>query len=352
MMEKPRVALAVLNWNGVHWLEKFLPTVVAHCPSYAEVVVIDNASSDSSVQYVKTHHPEVRIIQHPSNWGYAGGYNRALQQMDYTYTVLINSDIETTSGWLDPLVAYMDSHPNCGACQPKIKSYNQRDSFEYAGAGGGFLDVYGYPFCRGRLFDTLEIDSGQYDDECEVFWATGACLMVRNAAYFDAGGLDEQLFAHMEEIDLCWRMWRKGHTVGYCGKSEVYHVGGGTLASDNPRKTYYNFRNNLILLIKNLPREDFRMTLFTRLILDGVAGLKFLLDGKWEHTVAILRAHGTFYRKFSGLMRQRRKLRTDGFATQWGGLYKKSIALSYFMQGKKLFSDLDPGDFYSFNEHA
>lgn len=350
MSESPRVALAILNWNGVHWLQRFLPVVVKHCPQYARVVVVDNASTDDSVAYVRSSFPDVQIIQHPENWGYAGGYNQALKQLHFEYTVLINSDIETTPGWLDPLVAYMDAHPTLAACQPKILGYNDRSHFEYAGAAGGFIDRYGYPFCRGRMFDTVEEDRGQYNDSRWVFWATGACLMVRNSAYHDAGGLDEQLFAHMEEIDLCWRMQRKGYRVGYCGDSAVYHVGGGTLASENPKKTYYNFRNNLILLTKNLPKQGFYGTLLTRMILDGLAGVKFLIDGQWPHTVAILRAHFTFYRKWFRLMRQRHMLRADGFADYTEGIYKKSIALSYFVQGHKHFNDLHSGDFYPIHE--
>ena len=246
-----RIAVVILNWNGRHFLEKFLPDVIRFSSDDASVVVADNASTDDSVEYLKKNFPSVRIILNEKNEGFTGGYNRALEKVEAEFYVLLNSDVEVTQDWLKPLLRLMDANKKIAACQPKILSYHEKDKFEYAGAGGGFIDKNGYPFCRGRIFSELETDHHQFDDERPVFWATGACMFVRASVYHELKGLDENFFAHMEEIDLCWRMQRAGYEVYYCGKSTVYHVGGGTLPKNNPRKTYLNFRNNLITFTKN-----------------------------------------------------------------------------------------------------
>jgi len=272
--QKIKTAVVVLNWNGKAWLEKFLPNLVKHSQE-ATVFVADNASTDDSVDFVKNNFPTVKIIINASNGGYAKGYNYALKKIDAQYFVLINSDIEVTEGWLSPIIYLMDSDKNIAACQPKLLDYKERNSFEYAGASGGFIDNLGYPFCRGRIFDNLEQDKGQYNDAIEVFWATGACLFVRASHFIDIGGLDEDFFAHQEEIDLCWRLKNKGYKIMVQPKSIVFHVGGGTLNSGSPFKTHLNFRNNLFMLFKNLPASSLFTTIPIRLVLDGVAALTF-----------------------------------------------------------------------------
>lgn len=330
METQPKIAVVILNYNGQHWLEQFLGDVVARSPE-AEVYVADNASTDHSVNYIQGNHPSVKIIQNPNNNGYAGGYNQALSDICADYYVLLNSDIEVTENWLSPIIQLMEGDKNIAACQPKIRSFHHKSEFEYAGACGGFLDHLGYPFCRGRIFDTLEDDEGQYNSSLEVFWATGACLFVRAKSFHEVGGLDTDFFAHMEEIDLCWRLKNKGHTIWVEPKSMVYHVGGGTLQSGSTFKTYLNFRNNLFMLYKNL--EHPTSTILKRLILDGLAGLKFLSEGKVTHLWAIVRAHFAFYGAISRLKKKRAQ-------TFNAALYPKSILLSYYLQGKKKFSDL------------
>lgn len=334
------VAVVILNYNGKPYLEKFLPSVVQHSRE-SQVFVADNASADGSVAYVQTHFPGVRLIQLDANYGFTTGYNKALQQVTADYYLLLNSDVEVTPGWLAPLLALMESDVRIAACQPKIKSYYRKTFFEYAGAGGGMLDKYGYPFCRGRLFDTIEEDQGQYDDTTEVFWATGACLMVRAKTYWQTGGLDDYFFAHMEEIDLCWRMQQAGYRIMYCGASTVYHVGGGTLPRSNPRKTFLNFQNGLLVLYKNLPPEQLWQTLLVRLVLDGLAALRFLLAGSGRDCMAVFQAHLAFYRNFGRFAQQRKTAaRTSG---QFTGklLYRRSIVYAYFMRRKKTFGELD-----------
>lgn len=275
-----RVAVVILNYNGAAMLRRFLPVVLAHSGG-AAIVVADNGSTDESVAVVKEQFPVVRLIELGHNYGFADGYNRALALVEAEFFLLLNSDVEVTAGWLQPLLAFMDANAAAVACQPKVLSFNERECFEYAGAAGGFIDRYGYPFCRGRLFDTVEKDSGQYDAPCRLFWATGAALMVRSASFFEAGGFDGSFFAHMEEIDLCWRLQTLGGEVYAVPQSVVYHVGGATLSKDNPRKTYLNFRNNLIMLYKNLPDDELRAVMLVRTVLDYVAALKFLFTGAW-----------------------------------------------------------------------
>ena len=292
-----KTAVVILNYNTRNYLEQFLPGLVASCEGLdAQVIVADNASADSSAQFMQSHFPEIPLIVLEKNYGFTGGYNRALQMIEADYYVLINSDIEVPKGWLGPLVEWMDSHPECGACGPKLLSWHQRDTFEYAGAAGGLLDRYGYPFCRGRIMQKVEKDHGQYDQPADVLWCSGACLMVRSSVWKALGGLDERFFAHMEEIDLCWRMQLRGWKVTMVSSSYVYHIGGGTLPNESPFKLRLNFRNNLLMLENNLPatlgsRFKTRIRILTRMCLDGLSALVYLLKGKWSFFRAVIQAH-------------------------------------------------------------
>lgn len=291
-----KTAVVILNWNGAAMLRRFLPSVLQHTAQVADIIVADNASTDGSVEMLKAEFPSVRIITLDKNYGFADGYNMALRQVDAEYYVLLNSDVEVTPQWLVVLQDYMDAHPDCAACQPKLLSESQRDRFEYAGASGGFLDRYGYPFCRGRIFDVVERDGGQYDTPLPVLWATGACLMVRSKDYWEAGALDGRFFAHNEEIDLCWRLRIMGRSIFCLPASHVYHVGGGTLPKGNPRKTYLNFRNNLTMLYKNLPERDLRHVMRVRRWLDYVAAVQTLVVNRNVGDFkAILRARRDFH---------------------------------------------------------
>jgi GT2 family glycosyltransferase len=332
-----KVAVVILNWNGKSFLEKFLPSVITHSRE-ASIIIADNNSTDDSIVFLKKNHPSLRIIHIAENGGYSKGYNIALQQIEAEYYVLLNSDIEVSENWLPPVLNLMDKDPQIAACQPKLLDYNNRDSFEYAGAAGGYLDYLGYPFCRGRLFNTLEKDQGQYNDNREIFWASGACLFVRAKDYHAIDGLDDDFFAHLEEIDLCWRLKSTGKKIFYCGESKVYHVGGGTLNKINPRKTYLNFRNSLFMLYKNLPIRNLIFLLLIRLTLDGIAGIKFLLEGSGNHTWAVIRAHFSFYGSISTLSRKREKntLRNLDFKE----VYKNSIVVDYFLKKKSFFNQL------------
>jgi len=335
--QKIKTAVVVLNWNGKSWLEKFLPTLVKYSQE-ATVFVADNASTDDSVDFVKSNFPTVKIIINATNGGYSKGYNDALKQIDAEYFVLINSDIEVTEGWLSPIADLMDSDKKIAACQPKLLDYNKRNTFEYAGASGGFIDNLGYPFCRGRIFDDLEQDKGQYNDAIEVFWATGACLFVRASYFSEIGGLDEDFFAHQEEIDLCWRLKNKGHKVMVQPKSVVYHVGGGTLNAGSPFKTHLNFRNNLFMLFKNLPTSCLFTTIPTRLVLDGVAAFTFLNKEKGlQHVLAIAKAHFAFYFEIPKLMTKRQKIKQRNTLA---GKVDYSILLNNKIKGIKWFSEL------------
>ena len=292
-----KTAVVILNYNTRNYLEQFLPGLLASCEGLdAQVIVADNASADSSADFMQSHFPEVPLIVLEKNYGFTGGYNRALQMIEADYYVLINSDIEVPKGWLGPLVEWMDSHPECGACGPKLLSWHQRDTFEYAGAAGGLLDRYGYPFCRGRIMQKVEKDHGQYDQPADVLWCSGACLMVRSSVWKILGGLDDRFFAHMEEIDLCWRMQLRGWKVTMVPSSYVYHIGGGTLPNESPFKLRLNYRNNLLMLENNLPatlgsRFKTRIRIFTRMCLDGLSALVYLLKGKWSFFRAVIQAH-------------------------------------------------------------
>ncbi|MBL4594728.1 MAG: glycosyltransferase family 2 protein [Flavobacteriales bacterium] len=328
-----KVAVVILNWNGKSFLEQFLPSVTGYTKN-ARIIIADNNSSDNSISFLQTNYPEIEIIKLDENYGFAGGYNKALKQVDSEYYVLLNSDVEVTKNWLTPMTELLDSNLDIVACQPKIKDFNNKTHFEYAGASGGFIDKYGYPFCRGRIFETLEEDNGQYNDITEIFWASGACLFIRAKQYHEIGGLDEFFFAHMEEIDLCWRLKNQGHKIMVCPSSTVYHVGGGTLNKVKPQKTFLNFRNSLLTLHKNLPKKGRFSIIFTRLCLDGIAGVKFLVSGKPNHTWAIVRAHFSFY----GAISQNKTKRRSPKTTDLSGVINKSIVKAYFIGKCKTFN--------------
>ena len=331
-----KTAVVILNYNGRKFLEDFLPKVIEKSIDVADVWVADNNSSDKSVEFVKSNFPEVKVIVNSTNGGYASGYNTALRQIEAEYFVLLNSDIEVTDNWIEPIIKLMDSDINIAACQPKILSFHEPEKFEYAGASGGFIDIYGYPFCRGRLFQSMEIDKGQYDEATEVFWASGACLFVRSDLFLKYGGLDDDFFAHMEEIDLCWRFKNFGHKIMVCPTSEVYHVGGGTLPKQSSWKTYLNFRNNFSLLYKNLPSEKLFKVFAIRLLLDGVAGFKFLLQGGVQDMLAVIRAHFYFYRNIGKLKEKRKMLKQENVSH----IYQGNIVIDHYILRKKRFSQL------------
>lgn len=343
-MRSLRVAVVILNWNGKDFLERFLPSVVAHSGS-AQVIVADNASTDNSVAFLEKNYPDVQVLRLPSNGGYARGYNDALAQVKADYYVLLNSDVEVTPGWIEPVIDLMEKDPSVAACQPKLLSWSQRTTFEYAGAAGGFIDKYGFAFCRGRIFSSFEEDTGQYNDVKEIFWATGACLFIRAELYHQAGGLDPDFFAHMEEIDLCWRIKNMGYKVMYCPFSAVYHVGGGTLSKISPMKTFLNFRNNLFLICKNHAPEYFWIKLLMRGVLDGIAGLSFLLSGSGKHFVAVIQAHFSFYGQLGRTLKKRRALKKQVKEYTTTAIYRKSIVFDYFLRKKNKFSELDPAKF-------
>ena len=330
-----KTAIVILNWNGKKLLQEFLPSVIKHSAHLASIYVADNASTDASVAFVKAEFPQVKIIQNTSNGGYAKGYNDALQHLEEELFILMNSDIETTPGWLEPMIKAFESNKNLGAAQPKLLDLKKKTHFEYAGAAGGFLDSLGYPFCRGRIFDTCEKDTGQYNDTLEIFWASGACLAVRKSVFWEAGALDENFFAHQEEIDLCWRIKNLGYSIKYLGASAVYHLGGATLEQMNPKKTYLNFRNNLMLLLKNVAGFKVYPILFTRMCLDGIAAFKFLAEGKPKHFTAVLQAHFNFYAQTPKLLKTRSH--TAGSRPY---AKVKSIVWAYFIRQKKHYTDL------------
>ncbi|WP_310381032.1 glycosyltransferase family 2 protein [Flavobacterium sp.] len=328
-----KIAVVILNWNGVKLLEQFLPSVVQFSPE-ATVYVADNASTDDSIAFVNEHFPTVKIIKNETNLGFAGGYNEALKHIDADIYALVNSDIEVTENWLKSIAETFENEPKTAIIQPKILDYKNKNYFEYAGAAGGFIDKYGYPFCRGRVFETLEKDNGQYDDNCEIFWASGACFFIRSRVYRELKGFDADFFAHQEEIDLCWRAFNKGYKIKYNSQSVVYHVGGATLQQGNPKKTFLNFRNSLLMLTKNLPKENFYTILFNRLILDGIAGIQFLFQGKFKHFIAILKAHYSFYQLFTANYKKRAPFQVKKY-------YKtKSIVYLYFIKKNKVFSTI------------
>src|SRR5690554_3057301 len=330
------VAVVILNWNGKKHLETYLPSVVKYSKN-AIIYLADNCSSDDSVEFVKTHFPEIKIIQNKENGGFALGYNQALQGVKEDYYILLNSDVEVTENWIEPVVSFLEKTDNAVIAQPKIKSYLEKEKFEYAGAAGGFIDCLGYPFCQGRIFNCLEKDLGQYNTIREVFWATGACMFIKSTVFHELGGFDAAYFAHMEEIDLCWRAKNKGYSVHYVPSSEVYHLGGGTMKNTNPRKTFLNFRNSLLTLHKNDLTPFRNLKILMRLFMDLPAFFKLWIESGLRHAWAIPKAHFSFYR-----MKKRRSLATQPNLT---GIYKKSIASAFFLFGLKEFSQLNTADF-------
>ena len=336
-----KVAIVILNWNGRKMLEQYLPSVLNYSQDEATVYIADNASTDGSLAMVQKEFPECRTIVLEENWGFAEGYNKALQQVEAEYYVLLNSDVEVTHHWLTPLVEFMDVHPEVAACQPKLLSMADRDSFEYAGASGGFLDRYGYPFCRGRIFETVEKDNGQYDYAAEVLWATGAALMIRSKDYWDAGGLDGRFFAHSEEIDLCWRLRIRGRKIYCLPESSVYHVGGGTLPKSNARKTFLNFRNNLMMLYKCLPDKELKHVMRWRFFLDYLAAFEMLvLDMSMGDFKAVLKARRAFHRRKKELRDDRRAIQESRVETDIPERRPFSLLWQYYVRGRKRFSDL------------
>ena len=334
---KKNIAVVILNWNGQQWLEKFLPTVIEKS-SMANIYIADNASTDDSVSLIENNFPSVKIIQNQLNEGYAKGYNDALKDLKEKYFVLLNSDIEVTDNWIKPIINLMEENPNISACQPKILDYNNKDSFEYAGASGGYIDNLGYPFTRGRIFDEIEPDNNQYDDVKEIFWASGACFFVRADHFNEVNGFDNNFFAHQEEIDLCWRLKIKGYQIMVHPRSVVYHVGGGTLDNSSPFKTYLNFRNNLFMLTKNLNFFSLLITLYFRLPLDGIAAVTLLKKKSgFLHLLAVLRAHLVFYISIPRLL-FKRQINTD--KTNLVGKMGFSILVKYYLEGKTKFSEL------------
>lgn len=331
-----QIAIVILNWNGRALLEEFLPSVVAHSLE-GIIYLADNASTDDSINFVKTHYPEVQIIKNNSNGGYAKGYNDALKQVPEPIYCLLNSDIEVTPQWLEPILDVFHSDQKTGIIQPKILDYKKKTHFEYAGAAGGFIDRYGYPYCRGRIFNVMEEDLGQYDDIEDIFWASGACLFIRKSLFETLQGFDDSFFAHMEEIDLCWRAHNLGYTVKYVGTSTVYHVGGATLNNNHPQKTYLNFRNNLYTITKNAPDKVVPI-LFTRMVLDGFAGVKFMSELKFKHLLAVLRAHGSFYSNLPKLIKERKIIKSQNPIQNPKSYYKvKSIVWRHFVKKKDRF---------------
>ncbi len=335
-----KVAVVILNWNGRNYLRQFLPSVISNSGD-AEVIVADNASTDDSCEVLRKEFPSVKQIINRENFGFAGGYNEALKHVEADYFVLLNSDVEVTPDWISPVIKMMEKDKSIAACQPKILSHADHTSFEYAGAAGGFIDKYGYPFCRGRIFDSIEKDNGQYDDARQIFWATGACMFLRASAFRNVHGFDASFFAHMEEIDLCWRMQHTGGKVWYCPASKVYHVGGGTLHKSNPHKTYLNFRNNLLMLYKNLPENEFKKVFIFRRVFDFLAAIKFLLSaGGLKEMKAVIRAHNDFNK-------MKKSLKTIHFENSMTGdkissvVYSKSVLWDYYLAGRKLFSRLN-----------
>lgn len=339
MNNTPKVAVVILNWNGINHLQQFLPSVLSSTWQNIEIVLGDNASTDNSVEWVKSRYPQVKVIQNDANYGFTGGYNKVLNQVNADYFVLLNSDIEVQPHWIEPVITLMESDDTIAAAAPKILSYANKNLFEHAGAAGGFIDSFGYPFCRGRMFYEIEEDKGQYDVSGEVFWASGAALFIKKKCWDEAGGFDERFFAHMEEIDLCWRLKNMGYKVMYCAQSVVYHVGGGTLNTENPFKTYLNFRNNLLLLKKNLPKGRGAFVIGTRFWLDLLAIFRFLSEGKRKDAWAVSKAHQNFARNIF------KKEDRPKAPKQLIGMYKGSLVAEFFIRKKRKFSDLDKGCF-------
>ncbi|ALL08790.1 glycosyl transferase family 2 [Pedobacter sp. PACM 27299] len=337
-MTAASVAVVILNWNGKTLLEKFLPGVMRSSYPNLQIIVGDNASTDDSVAFLRKHYPEIRLIENDGNYGFAEGYRRLLDQVDAEYYVLLNSDVEVPENWIHPVIDLMETDDKIAAAQPKIKWQQDKTKFEYAGAAGGYLDLHCFPFCRGRLFDTVEDDHGQYNDAKEIFWASGAALFIRSKCWKESGGLDADFFAHMEEIDLCWRLKNMGYKIMYCPDAEIYHVGGGTLNANNPYKTYLNFRNNLIIMQKNLPLSDAYFRIFIRFFIDFVALVHFLAQGKLDFAMAVSKAHFHFFQMIFSNGKKRTKQQIAYH--KHTGHYSSSIVYAYFIKKIRFFSGL------------
>ena len=330
-----KTAVVILNWNGEKLLEQFLPSIVKHSSEDIAIYVADNASTDNSIQFVKDNFPTVKIVINKENGGYAKGYNDALQHIKADIYCLINSDIEVTENWLSPILNIFEQEENTAIIQPKILDFKDKNKFEYAGAAGGFIDFFGYPYCRGRVFNNLETDKGQYNLTSDIFWASGACFFIRSAVFHQLKGFDEDYFAHQEEIDLCWRAQNEGFSIKYIGESTVYHVGGATLQESNPSKTYLNFRNSLLTVLKNVPSKNLFLVIFIRLILDGVAGLKFALELRPIHTWSVLKAHLSFYRNLNKFIKKRKQIqRKSNYSIH------TSVVWQHFVLQRKKFNSL------------
>lgn len=335
-----KIAIVILNWNGAHMMRTYLPTVIKNSPE-AEVIIADNASSDDSLKMLASDFPEIRTIVLDKNYGFAEGYNKAFKQVEAEYYLLLNSDVDVPEGWLAPLLDFMESHPEAAACQPKLRAIKDRESFEYAGAAGGFIDKYGYPFCRGRIFETVEKDHGQYDQNMEILWATGACMMVRSKDYWDAGGLDGRFFAHNEEIDLCWRIRLLGRKIYCVTDSVAFHLGGGTLPKGNPRKTFLNFRNNLTMLYKNLPDSELHHVMRIRFFLDWLAAFQMLILGRsLGDFKAVIQGRREFNRWKHDFDNDRKHIQATRKVNRIPEIFEKSLLWQYYAKGKKLFSQL------------
>jgi len=328
-----KVAIVILNWNGKHFLEKFLSSVVNNSqPAGYLIYVADNGSTDNSIEFLKQNFPSIKLILFDKNYGFTGGYNKALAEIDAEYFVLLNSDVEVTPDWIKPIIDLMDSNSQIAACQPKIKAYHDRGKFEYAGAAGGFIDKFGYPFCRGRILNKIETDNGQYDDVREIFWATGACMFVRAELYKKIGGLDDLFFAHMEEIDLCWRLKNAGYKIYVVPTVTVYHVGGGTLPNNNPRKLFYNYRNNLFLLYKNIDKRKLFSTIVFRMLLDGLSAFTYLATFRFTYFITVFKAHIKFYNTIKDLKIKRLEIEQFSKSIKHNEIYSQSLVFSFFIK--------------------
>ena len=341
-MVNRKIAIVILNWNGCKLFETYLPSVIRNsCAENVELFVADNGSTDNSIQLLNQKFPEVKIIDLKKNYGFAEGYNRALQKLEADYFVLLNSDVEVTPGWIDKIMQLFDTNPKIAAVQPKILSYENPHRFEYAGAAGGFIDRFGYPFCRGRILNRMEADTGQYNKATSVFWASGACMFVKAEAFREAGGFDGDFWAHMEEIDLCWRLKSEGYEIWYQPESVVFHLGGGTLSYGSSQKIYFNFRNNLYMLFKNLPQYKFKRIFLARLVLDCIAAGKFLVGFQFCGFWAVVKAHAAFYSNVSVLIKKRKETQKLIVVKEHREIYSKNIMWKFFLQRKRKFSELD-----------
>ena len=340
-MKLLKIAIVILNWNGEKLLARFLPSVIVNSQDEGvEIIVADNGSDDSSIQVLQTDFPEVRILELGQNYGFARGYNEALKQVKADYYILLNSDVEVTRNWISPMIKLMEDDPDVAAVQPKILNWNKKDEFEYAGAAGGFIDKLGFPFCRGRILNINETDRGQYNEISTIFWASGACMSVKSNLFHETGGFDSDFWAHMEEIDLCWRLKNRNYKILYTPFSQVFHLGGGTLPYDSPRKLFLNFRNSLWLLYKNLPPGKFHKVMLTRLFLDGTAAFKLLSEGNSKGFFSVMKAHVAFYRSLPELRRKREKLKSTSCPKWHDEILCKSIIWKFYIQGKKTFQEV------------